>query len=134
MTFRQHETFVKQLVWFSALLIALTLFLCVWSGTVSVPLSVCSVLITLVAVRVWRAEPIITVDERGILCGAVERPMWEFSWGEIAELQRISLLRSAAVQIVPVTEHSPQNMEFYCFQLSRKAKIALEKYCPGYRK
>ena len=131
MTFRQNEIFVKQFLWFSGLLTVVMAALFLRDQTLLLPLLVCLGMVLGPAVHVWRTEPMVTVDEWGVVCGDSERPMWAYSWGEIAQVRRITHLSSPAAQLIPVDEPS-RNIPFLGFQLSRNAKNALRKYCPGY--
>ena len=132
MTFRQNEIFVKQFLWFSGLLTIVTAALFLWDRAMLLPLLVCVGMVLGPSIHVWRTEPMVTVDEWGVVCGDPERPLWAYSWSQIAQIRRVTHLTSPAAQLIPVDE-PPRDIPFLGFQLSRNAKTALRKYCPGYR-
>jgi len=132
MTFRQNEIFVKQFLCFSVLLTIVMAALFLQERELMMPLLVCLGMVLGPGVHVWRTEPMVTVDEWGVVCGDPERPLWAYPWSQIAQIRRITHLTSPAAQLVPLGE-PPHDIPFLGFQLSRKAKTALRKYCPGYR-
>lgn len=132
MTFRQNEIFAKQFLWTSGILTAVMAVLFLWDRELLPPLLVCLGMLLGPGVHVWRTEPMVTVDEWGAVCGDPERPLWAYSWAEIAQIRRITRFTSPAAQLIPIDE-PPRDIPFLGFQLSRKAKTALRKYCPGYR-
>ena len=132
MTFRQNEHFVKQTIWCSGLLTVVMAALFLRDRALLLPFLVCLGMVLGPAVHVWRTEPMVTVNEWGVVCGDPERPLWAYSWAEIAQIRRITRFTSPAAQLIPI-EEPPRDIPFLGFQLSRKAKTALRKYCPGYR-
>ena len=132
MTFRQNEIFAKQFLWTSGILTAVMAVLFLWDRELLPPLLVCLGMLLGPGVHIWRTEPMVTVDEWGAVCGDPERPLWAYSWAEIAQIRRITRFTSPAAQLIPI-EEPPRDIPFLGFQLSRKAKTALRKYCPGYR-
>lgn len=132
MTFRQNEIFVKQTIWCSVGLTVVMAALFLLDRTLLLPFLVCLGMVLGPGVHVWRTEPMVTVDEWGVVCGDPERPLWAYPWGEIVQIRRVTHLTSPAAQLIPDDE-PPQDIPFLGFQLSRKAKTALRKYCPGYR-
>ena len=132
MTFRQNEIFAKQFLWTSGILTAVMAVLFLWDRELLPPLLVCLGMLLGPGVHIWRTEPMVTVDEWGVVCGDPERPLWAYSWAEIAQIRRITRFTSPAAQLIPIDE-PPRDIPFLGFQLSRKAKTALRKYCPGYR-
>ena len=132
MTFRQNEIFAKQFLWFSGLLTIVKAALFLRDRELLLPFLVCLGMVLGPGVHIWRTEPMVTVDEWGVVCGDPERPLWAYPWSQIAQVRRVTHLTSPAVQMIPVDE-PPRDIPFLGFQLSRKAKTALRKYCPGYR-
>ena len=132
MTFRQNEIFVKQFLWTSGILTAVMEVLFLRDRAMLLPLLVCLGMLLGPAVHVWRTEPMVTVDELGGVCGDPERPLWAYSWAEIAQIRRITRFTSPAAQLIPI-EEPIRDIPLLGFQLSRRAKTALRKYCPGYR-
>lgn len=132
MTFRQNEIFAKQFLWFSGLLTIVMAALFLRDRELLLPFLVCLGMVLGPGVHIWRTEPMVTVDEWGVVCGDPERPLWAYPWSQIAQVRRVTHLTSPAVQMIPVDE-PPRDIPFLGFQLSRKAKTALRKYCPGYR-
>ena len=132
MTFRQNEIFVKQFLCFSVLLTIVMAALFLQERELMMPLLVCLGMVLGPGVHVWRTEPMVTVDEWGVVCGDPERPLWAYSWSQIAQIRRITHLTSPAAQLIPI-EEPLRDIPFLGFQLSRRAKTALRKYCPGYR-
>ena len=138
MTFRQNEIFVMQFGFFSCLLIVLTAVLSILAGEIQWMAQLCSVAIALVFLYTLRTEPLITMDERGVRCFREKEVLWDLPWAEIAEVRRITHLRSRAILIVPIEE---QKREFealngggnLCIQLTKTSKRALNTYCPGLR-
>jgi hypothetical protein len=79
------------------------------------------------------------MDEQGVRCTERDKLLWDLSWSQIAEVRKTTRYRSRAVQLIPTVEpkqdlHTPQDQLFLGFQLSRKAKKALDTYCPGLRR
>ena len=133
MTFRQNEIFVKQMIWCSVGLTVVMAALFLRDRAMLLPLLVCLGMVLGPGIHVLRTEPTVTVDEWGVVCGDPERPLWAYPWGEIVQIRRITHLTSPAAQLIPVDE-PPRDIPFLGFQLSRNAKTALRKYCPGYQK
>lgn len=131
MTFRQNEIFVKQFLWISRILTAVMAVLFLRDRAMLLPLLMCLGMLLGPAVHVWRTEPMVMVDEWGVVCGDPERPVWSYAWAQIAQVRRVTRFTSPAAQLIPVDEPL-QDIPFLGFQLSRRAKTALRKYCPGY--
>ena len=101
MTFRQNEIFVKQFLWTSGILTAVMEVLFLRDRAMLLPLLVCLGMLLGPAVHVWRTEPMVTVDELGVVCGDPERPLWAYSWAEIAQIRRITRFTVNAKPPVP---------------------------------
>ena len=139
MTFRQNEIFLKELVFWTLLMAVLTIITLGVLGTIVWPFLICSVFCGAGCIHSWRTEPTITMDEQGVRCTERDKLLWDLSWSQIAEVRKTTRYRSRAVQLIPTVEpkqdlHTPQNQLFLGFQLSRKAKKALDTYCPGLRR
>ena len=139
MTFRQNEIFLKEFVFCSLLMAVLTIITIVFTQTMLWPMLICSVICSAGCILLWRTEPTITMDEHGVRCTERDKLLWDLSWSQIAEVRKATRHRSRAVQLIPTVEpkqdlHTPQNQLFLGFQLSRKAKKALDTYCPGLHK
>ena len=96
MTFRQNEIFVKQFLWTSGILTTVMAVLFLWDRELLPPLLVCLGMLLGPGVHIWRTEPMVTVDEWGVVCGDPERPLWAYSWAEIAQIRRITRFTSPA--------------------------------------
>ena len=139
MTFRQNEIFLKELVFCTLLMAVLTIITLGVLGTIVWPMLICSVICGAGCILTWRTEPTVTMDEQGVRCTERDKLLWDLSWSQIAEVRKTTRYRSRAVQLIPTVElkqdlHTPQNQLFLGFQLSRKAKKALDTYCPGLRR
>ena len=139
MTFRQNEIFLKELVFCTLLMAVLTISTVGVLGTIVWPMLICSVFCGAGCIHSWRTEPTITMDDQGVRCTERSKPLWDLSWSQIAEVRKTTRYRSRAVQLIPTVEpkqdlHIPQSQLFLGFQLSRKAKKALDTYCPGLRR
>ena len=139
MTFRQNEIFLKELVFCTLLMAVLNVITLGVLGTIVWPMLICSVFCGAGCIHSWRTEPTITMDEQGVRCTESDQLLWDLSWSQIAEVRKTTRYRSRAVQLIPTVEpkqdlHTPQNQLFLGFQLSRKAKKALDAYCPGLRR
>ena len=139
MTFRQNEIFLKQYVFSTLLMTVLTIITVGVLGTIVWPMLICSVICGAGCILTWRTEPTITMDDRGVRCAERDKLLWNLSWSQIAEVRKTTRYRSRAVQLIPTAEpkqdlQPPQNQLFLGFQLSRKAKKALDTYCPGLRR
>ena len=139
MTFRQNEIFLKELVFCSLLMAVLTNITTGVLGTIIWPMLICSIFCGAGCIHSWRTEPTITMDEQGVRCTESDKLLWDLSWSQIAEVRKTTRYRSRAVQLIPTVKpkhglHTPQNQLFLGFQLSRKAKKALDTYCPGLRR
>jgi hypothetical protein len=138
MKFRQNEIFLKELVFCTLLMAVLTISTGVL-GTIVWPMLICSVFCGAGCIHSRRTEPTIAMDEQGVRCTERDKLLWDLSWSQIAEVRKTTRYRSRAVQLIPTVEpkqdlHTPQNQLFLGFQLSRKAKKALDTYCPGLRR
>ena len=139
MTFRQNEIFLKELVFCTLLMAVLTIITVGVLGTLVWPMLICCVICGAGCIHSWRTEPTITMDEQGVRCTERDKLLWDLSWSQIAEVRKTTRYRSRAVQLIPTVEpeqglQPPQNQLFLGFQLSRKAKKALDTYCPGLRR
>lgn len=139
MTFRQNEIFLKELVFCTLLMTVLTIITVSVLGTIVWPMLICSVFCGAGCIHSWRTEPTITMAEQGVRCTERAKLLWDLSWSQIAEVRKTTRYRSRAVQLIPTAEpkqdlHTPQSQLFLGFQLSRKAKKALDTYCPGLRR
>ena len=139
MTFRQNEIFLKELVFCTLLMAVLNVITLGVLGTIVWPMLICSVFCGAGCIHSWRTEPTITMDNQGVRCTERDKLLWDLSWSQIAEVRKTTRYRSCAVQLIPTFEpkqdlHTPQNQLFLGFQLSRKAKKALDTYCPGLRR
>ena len=139
MKFRQNEIFLKELVFCTLLMTVLTIITLGVLGTIVWPMLVCCVICCAGCIHSWGTEPTITMDEQGVRCTERDKLLWDLSWSQIAEVRKTTRYRSRAVQLVPIEEpkqdlHIPQSQLFLGFQLSRKAKKALDTYCPGLRR
>ena len=139
MTFRQNEIFLKELVFCTLLMAVLTIITLGVLGTIVWPMLICSVFCGAGCILTWRTEPTITMDEQGVRCTERDKLRWDLTWSQIAEVRKTTRYRSRAVQLIPTVEpkqdlHTPQSQLFLGFQLSRKAKKALDTYCPGLRR
>ena len=139
MTFRQNEIFLKELVFCTLLMAVLTIITVGVLGTIVWPMLIFSVICSAGCILTWRTEPTITMDEQGVRCTERDKLLWDLSWSQIAEVRKTTRYRSRAVQLIPTVEpkqdlHTPQSQLFLGFQLSRKAKKALDTYCPGLRR
>ena len=139
MTFRQNEIFLKELVFCTLLMAVLNVITLGVLGTIVWPMLICSVFCGAGCIHSWRTELTITMDEQGVRCTKSDKLLWDLSWSQIAEVRKTTRYRSRAVQLIPTVEpkqdlHTPQNQLFLGFQLSRKAKKALDTYCPGLRR
>ena len=139
MTFRQNEIFLKELVFCTLLMAVLTISTVGVLGTIVWPMLICSIFCGAGCIHSWRTEPTITMDEQGVRCTERDKLLWDLSWSQIAEVRKTTRYRSYAAQFIPTVEpkhdlHTPQNQLFLGFQLSRKAKKALDTYCPGLRR
>lgn len=74
----------------------------------------------------------ITIDEKGITCQCGDRRIWSFLWEEIECLQRSSRYCMPSLEIrVKHNGASEKNVPIHLyFQLSRTARVALQKYQP----
>ena len=138
MTFRQNEIFLKELVFCTLLMAVLNVITLGVLGTIVWPMLICSVFCGAGCIHSWRTEPSITMDDQGVRCTERDKLLWDLSWSQIAEVRKTTRYRSRAVQLIPTVEpkqdlHTPQSQLFLGFQLSRKAKKALDTYCPGLR-
>ena len=136
MTFRQNELFLKQYVFCTLLMTAVTTTLFVFMETILWSILVCCVICGIGCIHSWRTEPTVTMDDQGVRCTESDQLLWDLSWSQIAEVRKTTRYRSRAVQLVPIEEpkqdlHTPQSQLFLGFQLSKAAKIALKTYCPG---
>lgn len=139
MTFRQNEIFLKEFVFCSLLMAVLTIITVSVLGTIVWPMLICCVICGTGCILTWRTEPTITMDNQGVRCTERDKLLWDLSWSQIAEVRKTTRYRSRSVQLIPTVEpkqdlHTPQNQLFLGFQLSRKAKKALDTYCPGLRR
>ena len=139
MTFRQNEIFLKELVFCTLLMAVLTISTVGVLGTIVWPMLICSIFCGAGCIHSWRTEPTITMDEQGVRCTERDKLLWDLSWSQIAEVRKTTRYRSRAVQLIPTVEpkqdlHTPQSHQFLGFPLSRKAKKALDTYCPGLRR
>lgn len=139
MTFRQNEIFLKEFVFGTLLMTVLTVISIVFTETMLWPMLIGCTACGLSCILTWRTEPTITMDEQGVRCTEGDKLLWDLSWSQIAEVRKTTRYRSRAVQLIPTVEpkqdlHTPQDQLFLGFQLSRKAKKALDTYCPGLRK
>ena len=139
MTFRQNEIFLKELVFCTLLMAVLTISTVSVLGTIVWPMLICSIFCGAGCILTWRTEPTITMDNQGVRCTERDKLLWDLSWSQIAEVRKTTRYKSRAVQLIPTVEpkqdlHTPQNQLFLGFQLSRKAKKALDTYCPGLRR
>ena len=139
MTFRQNEIFLKELVFWTLLMAVLTIITLGVLGTIVWPMLICSIFCGAGCIHSRRTEPTITMDEQGVRCTERDKLLWDLSWSQIAEVRKTTRYRSRAVQLIPTVEpkqdlHTPQSQLFLGFQLSRKAKKALDTYCPGLRR
>ena len=139
MTFRQNEIFLKELVFCTLLMAVLTIITLGVLGTIVWPMLICSVFCGAGCIHSWRTEPSITMDDQGVRCTERDKLLWDLRWSQITEVRKTTRYRSRAVQLIPTVEpkqdlHTPQSQLFLGFQLSRKAKKALDTYCPGLRR
>ena len=139
MTFRQNEIFLKVFIFCTLLMAVLTIITVGVLGTIVWPMLICSVICGAGCILTWRTEPTVTMDEQGVRCTEGDKLLWDLSWSQIAEVRKTTRYRSRAVQLIPTVEpkqglQPPQNQLFLGFQLSRKAKKALDTYCPGLRR
>ncbi len=139
MTFRQNEIFLKELVFCTLLMAVLNVITLGVLGTIVWPMLICSVFCGAGCIHSWRTEPSITMDDQGVRCTERDKLLWDLRWSQITEVRKTTRYRSRAVQLIPTVEpkqdlHTPQNQLFLGFQLSRKAKKALDTYCPGLRR
>lgn len=136
MKFRQNEIFLKELVFCTLLMAALTISSVGVLGTIVWPMLICSIFCGAGCIHSWRTEPAIAMDEQGVRCTERDKLLWDLSWSQIAEVRKTTRYRSRAVQLIPTVEpkqdlQTPQDQLFLGFQLSKAAKIALKTYCPG---
>lgn len=94
MTFRQNEIFVKQFLWSAGVLTVVMAVLFLRDRELLPPLLVCLGMVLGPCVHVWRTEPMLTVDEWGVVCGDPERPVWSYPWAQIAQVRRITRFTS----------------------------------------
>ena len=139
MTFRQNEIFLKELVFCSLLMTVLTIITVGVLGTLVWPMLICSVFCGAGCIHSRRTEPTIAMDDQGVRCTERDKLLWDLRWSQITEVRKTTRYRSRAVQLIPTVEpkqdlHTPQSQLFLGFQLSRKAKKALDTYCPGLRR
>lgn len=139
MTFRQNEIFLKELVFCTLLMAVLTISTVGVLGTIVWPMLICSIFCGAGCIHSWRTEPSITMDDQGVRCTERDKLLWDLRWSQITEVRKTTRYRSRAVQLIPTVEpkqdlHTPQSQLFLGFQLSRKAKKALDTYCPGLRR
>ena len=139
MTFRQNEIFLKELVFCTLLMAVLNVITLGVLGTIVWPMLICSVFCGAGCIHSWRTEPSITLDDQGVRCTEWDKLLWDLRWSQITEVRKTTRYRSRAVQLIPTVEpkqdlQPPQNQLFLGFQLSRKAKKALDTYCPGLRR
>lgn len=139
MTFRQNEIFLKELVFCTLLMAVLNVITLGVLGTIVWPMLICSVFCGAGCIHSWRTEPSITMDDQGVRCTERDKLLWDLRWSQITEVRKTTRYRSRAVQLIPTVEpkqdlHTPQSQLFLGFQLSRKAKKALDTYCPGLRR
>lgn len=139
MTFRQNEIFLKELVFCTLLMAVLNVITLGVLGTIVWPMLICSVFCGAGCIHSWRTEPSITMDDQGVRCTERDKLLWDLRWSQITEVRKTTRYRSRAVQLIPTIEpkqdlHTPQSQLFLGFQLSRKAKKALDTYCPGLRR
>ena len=138
-TFRQNEIFLKELVFCTLLMAVLNVITLGVLGTIVWPMLICSVFCGAGCIHSWRTEPSITMDDQGVRCTERDKLLWDLRWSQITEVRKTTRYRSRAVQLIPTVEpkqdlHTPQSQLFLGFQLSRKAKKALDTYCPGLRR
>ena len=139
MTFRQNEIFLKELVFCTLLMAVLNVITLGVLGTIVWPMLICSVFCGAGCIHSWRTEPSLTMDAQGVRCTERDKLLWDLRWSQITEVRKTTRYRSRAVQLIPTVEpkqdlHTPQSQLFLGFQLSRKAKKALDTYCPGLRR
>ena len=139
MTFRQNEIFLKQYVFSTLLMTVLTVITIMFTETMLWPMLIGCTACGLSCILTRRTEPTVTMDEQGVRCTEGDKLLWDLSWSQIAEVRKTTRYRSRAVQLIPTVEpkqclQPPQNQLFLGFQLSRKAKKALDTYCPGLRR
>ena len=139
MTFRQNEIFLKVFIFCTLLMAVLTIITVGVLGTIVWPMLICSVICGAGCILTWRTEPTVTMDEQGVRCTEGDKLLWDLSWSQIAEVRKTTRYRSRAVQLIPTVEpkqdlHTHKDQLFLGFQLSRKAKKALDTYCPGLRR
>ena len=139
MTFRQNEIFLKELVFCTLLMAVLNVITLGVLGTIVWPMLICSIFCGAGCIHSWRTEPSITMDDQGVRCTERDKLLWDLRWSQITEVRKTTRYRSRAVQLIPTVEpkqdlHTPQSQLFLGFQLSRKAKKALDTYCPGLRR
>ena len=130
MTFRKDCLLFYEIQITLIILLLLTLFLIPIIGFKYVLLiEVVFVLLMLLNFKVH--SEYITINENGIICCQNQKILWEYKWTCVAELRRSSrfLLPSIEIMVFDSNKNleSPQLSGCY-FQLSGKAKIAIEKY------
>ena len=138
MTFRQNASFVNQYAGCVLMMVVSSAAASAATKTALWYALVCCIVTVLSFVHTWRTEPRITMDDRGVRCFTKTEVLWYFPWSEIAEIRQVTHLRSRAIQLVPIEARkqeleAPNGHRDLCIQLSRAAKQALERYCPGLR-
>ena len=134
MRFRQNAIAWVEMQAFLIFLIVISLVVMLFSNRFDT-LSIVILTATIV-VGVWGCYCLgnryIIIGEKGISCNNSRGICWEFQWNEITELKRSTQFRNPAIIVVPNTEYLRNregvNRATYYFQLSKKAKLALEFY------
>lgn len=76
----------------------------------------------------------IILNESGIACRKVGKEVWSHEWHNIATLKRSNRFRLPSVEVILYDvkgEQAPFALPDHYFQLSKKAKQAMEQYYKG---
>ncbi len=133
MTFRQHTFLYYETLIYCSTMLVLCLALIPVIGTgfaLLVALPFAAVLI--VNPRLY--DSWIIMDESGITCRKGDKTIWSHEWHNIATLKRSNRFRFPSVEVILYDakgQQAPFALPDHYFQLSKKAKQAIEQYYKG---
>lgn len=129
MKFRKDDIRFKE-GYFIYFLIIITNTVCAFLMEIYILLFISLLFVALAVFNIKLFPEIITIDKKGVACRTSEEINWEYTWEDIAELQKYTRYRSPSIEIVVYVSREPEKLQLSgnYFQLSRKAKKALNTY------
>ena len=126
MKFRQHGILLAECEIYTFLMTVLCIILTEsveWCGLLLV------LQLVLMVMYQFLFNEFVLITENGICCCKRKDMVWSFTWDEIEELRPSKRFRQNAIEIILFNkvENKYLGHEYY-FQMSAKAKIAVEKY------